>query len=71
MLLLLPSALLAAGAALLLLLNFTLVSLLVQHGLQPHTQPRSAAQPGTFASLCRQIVSKSLIAHLRAEHAIE
>ncbi len=56
-LLLLPSALLAAAAAALLLLNFTLASLLVQHGLQPHTQPRGGAQPGAFASLCRQIVS--------------
>ena len=54
--LLMPAAILTAMAAVALLLSFTLLTLLVRHGFQPHTAPRSGSPPGTFAAFCRQMV---------------
>lgn len=54
--LLLPAALFTAMAAVALLLSFTILSLLVRHGFQPHAAPRSSGPPGTFAGFCRHMV---------------
>ena len=55
-LLLLPAAMFTCMAAASLLLSFTVLTLVVRHGFQPHTLPRSSGPPGPLAALCRHMV---------------